>query len=92
MSIFRGYTDGLAAGYQVATYQSGSFKRQSAEAATRRARVSLTKAVARFAASSLKGALKGTQKLLTRRGKSVAPSDFSAQLDLFIQPAAPQTS
>lgn len=88
MSIFRGYTDGLAAGYQVATYQSGSFKRQPSNAAPWRARVSLTKAVARFAASSLKGA----QKLLTRRGKSVAPSDFSAQLDLFMQPAAPQTS
>lgn len=92
MNIFRGYTDGLATGYQVATYQSGSFKRQSATAASRRARVSLAKAVAGLAASSLKAALRGAQKLLKRRGKSVAPSDFSAQLDLFMQPAAPQAS
>ncbi|MCE8000712.1 MAG: hypothetical protein HEP70_17810 [Rhodobiaceae bacterium] len=92
MSIFRGYTDGLAASYQVATYQSGNFKRQSSKAAPRRARVSLAKAVAGFATSSLKGALKRTQKLLKRRGKPVAPSNFSTQLDLFMQPAAPQTS
>ncbi|WOF75896.1 hypothetical protein QMT40_003574 [Parvibaculaceae bacterium PLY_AMNH_Bact1] len=93
MNIFRGYTDGLSASYQVATYQSGSFKRRSPKAAPLRpARNSFVKAVTALATSSLKGALKGTQKLLKRRGKPIAPSDFSAQLDLFMRPAAPQTS
>lgn len=87
MNIFRGYTDGLSASYQVATYQSGSFKHQARKAAApRRARVSFAKAITAVAALVLKGA----QKVLKRRGGTAAPSDFSAQLDLFALPAAHQ--
>ncbi|AWZ02671.1 MAG: hypothetical protein NXH87_14140 [Rhodobiaceae bacterium] len=87
MNIFRGYTDGLSASYQVATYQSGSFKRQTRKsAAPRPARMSFAKAFTALAALALKGA----QKVLKRRGGTAAPSDFSAQLDLFARPAAHQ--
>ncbi len=87
MNIFRGYTDGLAAGYQVATYQSGSFKHSSRKTRTlRRSQGSFVKIVARLAALAAKGA----QKLLKRRGGPAAPSDFSAQLDLFMRPEGHQ--
>lgn len=87
MNIFRGYTDGLSVSYQVATYQSGSFKRKTRKAAAPRpARVSFAEAVTALAALALKGA----QKVLKRRGSTTAPSDFSAQLDLFARPAASQ--
>jgi len=89
MNIFRGYTDGLSASYQVATYQSGSFKHQTRKAtAQHRARVSFAKAVTALAALALKGA----QKVLKRRGGTAAPSDFSAQLDLFVRPVSHQAS
>lgn len=84
MNIFRGYTDGLSISYQVATYQSGSFKRQTKKAAAKRpARASFAKVITAVAVLALKGA----QKVLKRRGGTAAPSDFSAQLDLFARPA-----
>lgn len=87
MNIFRGYTDGLSASYQVATYQSGSFKgRARKRPAARPALLSFTKTVAALAAQIQKVA----QKVLKRRGGPAAPSDFSAQPDLFARPAAHQ--
>ena len=83
MNIFRGYTDGLSASYQVATYQSGSFK---GRARKRPALLSFTKTVAALAAQIQKVA----QKVLKRRGGTAAPSDFPAQPDLFARPAAHQ--
>lgn len=87
MNIFRGYTDGLSAGYQVATYQSGPFKHQTRKAAAPRpARMSFAKAVTAVAALALKGA----RTVFKRRGGKAAPTDFSAQIDLFVRPAAHQ--
>ncbi len=81
MNIFRGYTDGLSATYQVATYQSGAVNRQAQPVARARARSGVL-------ARALAGLTRFGKTVLKGRGGRTAPSSLPTQLDLFMRPAA----
>ncbi len=75
MNIFRGYTDGLTASYQVATYQSGSFRPSAKKAAAPRSAVRRQVRASLAAALTAVGSL--AQKIFKRRGGTPAPSSLS---------------
>lgn len=81
MNLFRGYTDGLASSYGIATYQSRTFSRPSAPKPACRPFVKALKAVAH---------------IFSRRGGSPAPSELSSKIfavfSLFSRSEAPQMS
>jgi hypothetical protein len=87
MNIFRGYTDGLASSYGVATCQSSAFARPKAPspATPKLARLSFVKAVQAV-----------VRIVSKRRGSSPAPSDHSSMISrvftLFARQATPQLS
>lgn len=81
MNIFRGYTDGLSATYQVATYQSGAGNRPAEPVSHGRAKPAVF-------TRALNNLTRLADKTLKRRGGRTAPSTLSAQLDLFARPTA----
>ncbi len=81
MNIFRGYTDGLSATYQVATYQSGAGNRRAQLGVPARAKTGVF-------ARALANLRRLAEKALKRRGGRTAPSNISAQLDLLARPTA----